>query len=288
MWIICALLAAVTAGVSVVLQKKGTVAGYVYRTSAVNSLAMLAAVLAVAICSGSTGQITEMTPACWGLTLLSGIVQTASWLFYFLAIKDANVSFLMVLDKTNIIVTMLLAWLLVGEHITGWMMLGTVLILLGTFLMSDLKGGAQGLLRRENRWVLWGVLSPALQAVANILAKLDTSPISPVLTTAIRLLIVAVLLCAVSRWQEGPLQTIAAIGRIRLVFLIAGGVVLGFSYALMYQAIADGIAAVVTPIVRSGFLVSTVLANIWLKERLNTRGWIGFAVVFAGVLLFLL
>ena len=56
----------------------------------------------------------------------------------------------------------------------------------------------------------------------------------------------------------------------------------------MYQAIADGIAAVVTPIVRSGFLVSTVLANIWLKERLNTRGWIGFAVVFAGVLLFLL
>lgn len=288
MWILYSLLSAGTSGVSVVLQKRGTVDGYTYRTSAVNSLAMLAAVLAVVIVSGYTGQLAAMTPACWALTVLSGIVQAGSWIAYFLAIKDANVSFLMVLDKANIIVTMVLARILVKETITCWMLLGTALILTGTALMGNMTGGLHGIFRRENRWILWGTLSPSLQAVANILAKLDTTPVSPVLTTAVRLLIVAVLLCSVSRYREGPLHTIRAIGRGRLAFLLTGGAILGISYILMYQAIADGIAAIVTPIVRSGFLVSTLLACIWLKERLTARGWIGFFVVFAGVLLFLL
>lgn len=288
MWVLLAVLSAVTSGISVVLQKKGAVACRIYQVSAVNSLAMLLTVLAIALLTGSVGQLPNMPLSCWLLTVASGLMQAASWLFYFLAIKDANVGFLMVLDKANIILTMVLAWLLVNESITGWMLAGALLIIGGTLLMSDMAGGFRSLFRKENRWILWGIFSPCLQAVSNILAKLDTAPVSPVLTTALRLLVVAVVLCAISRYREGPLRQISVIGIQPLAYLVAGGIVLGVSYILMYQAIADGIAAVVTPIVRSGFLVSTLLARFMLNERLTTRGWLGFAVVFAGVLLFIM
>lgn len=285
MWILCAVLSAVTAGLSVVLQKKGT-AGSVYQTSAVNSLAMLAAVVCLTAAKGSFSELTSVPVSSWILTITSGIVQAASWVFYFLALKDASVSFLMVLDKANIIVTLFLAWLILDESVTAHMLLGVAMILAGTVLMGEWKKDSGG---GNKRWILWGILSPSLQAITNILAKLDTAAVDSALMTTIRLLIVTVVLCGISWWKEGALLGVSVItGKSGLFCLVAGGLVLGLSYVLMYQGIADGSAAIVTVIVRSGFLVSTLLAVAWLKERLSARGWLGFTIVFAGVMLFLL
>lgn len=288
MWILLSVLSAVTAGISIVFQKKGTAVDAPYRLSVINSIAMLVVMALICFIGGGVHEVGQITVRCWLLTLLSGIIQAASWLTYFFALRDANVSFLMVLDKANILVTMLLAWLFVGEEITGLMLAGSGLIIAGSLVMGEFNGGIKSLLSRNNRWIFWGLVSPSLQGTANILVKLDNAPVSSSLTATVRTLVVTVLLYIAARKKEGALRELKGLSGRELFFLVSGGGILGVSYILMYEAIAAGIAAVVVPIVRTGFLVSTLLAVCWLGERLTRRGRLGFAVVCAGVALFLL
>lgn len=61
----------------------------------------------------------------------------------------------------------------------------------------------------------------------------------------------------------------------------------GISYIFMYRAIYDGINAVVTPIVKTNFLISTAAAFLFLHEKFSKRDAVGFLAVAIGVLLFL-
>lgn len=287
MWIILASLAALTSGVAVIFQKKGTYGKHVIQISAVHLSALFITVLLVTLLNGGLEQFFLVPARSWWLAVASGAAQAASWVAYFAAMKQANVSFLMVLDKTGVVVTMLLAAILLHEQITAIMVLGGVLILAGTFLMGDLCGDTARLFCGENRWILWGIVSPSMQALSNVLAKMDTAPVDTASTTTIRMFVVAVCLCLLSLIKEGSFRQIKELGKYRVVMLVVGGAVLGVSYLLMYKALSIGTASAVTAIVRANFLVTTVLAHIFLKERLSRRGVLGFVTVCFGVGLFL-
>lgn len=167
------------------------------------------------------------------------------------------------------------------------MLLGSVLILAGTTLMGDIKGAGR-LLGSGNRWILWGIVSPALQAVSNILAALDTAPVDTAVTTTIRMLVVTVCLCVLAAIREGSFRQLGQLGRRRIFMLVVGGVILGVSYLLMYKAYSMGKASTVTAIVRANFLVTTLLAGIVFHEHLSKKGVAGFIAVCAGVFLFLI
>lgn len=89
MWVLLAVLAAVTSGVSVIFQKKGTAGEKILQISALNSVAMLAVMLLVCVAGGGYTQLQAITWNCWLLTIASGVVQAASWLTYFMAMRDA-------------------------------------------------------------------------------------------------------------------------------------------------------------------------------------------------------
>ena len=50
----------------------------------------------------------------------------------------------------------------------------------------------------------------------------------------------------------------------------------------------DGINSVVTPIVKTNFLISTVAARVFLHEKIGKKGVLGFVAVSIGVLMFLI
>ena len=269
MYIVLSFLAAVTSGVAVIFQKKGTYGKNMIQISAVHLLALFVTVLCVTLLKGGAVQLVSVPSRSWFLAAVSGLVQAGSWVAYFFAMEKANVSFLMVLDKTGI------------------MLLGSVLILAGTALMGDIKGAGR-LLGSGNRWILWGIVSPALQAVSNILAALDTAPVDTAVTTTIRMLVVTVCLCVLAAIREGSFRQLGQLGRRRIFMLVVGGVILGVSYLLMYKAYSMGKASIVTAIVRANFLVTTLLAGIVFHEHLSKKGVAGFIAVCAGVFLFLI
>jgi transporter family protein len=49
---------------------------------------------------------------------LSGVTTAASWVFYYRAIKAGDVSTVALVDKGSVVVSLFLAWLVLGEKIT--------------------------------------------------------------------------------------------------------------------------------------------------------------------------
>lgn len=286
MWILQSFLSASFLGISVIFQKVGAGKDKTIQISAFSNTAAFAVMLVTAWISGSLNQIGALSGYSWLLTIASGVVQAFSWITYFAALRAADVNIVMAFDKVNIIVNMILAYYIIGEEITLLMAIGTILILIGTVFMTEIKKGEK-LFSQKNSWLLWAIISPALQAVSNILAKLDTSSIDTSLTTTLRMLIVVIFLWLLSLVKEG-LPIISEFTQKNYTYLALGGAMIGVSYLLMYRAIYLGVAIAVMPIVKSSIIISAILARIFLKERLSKRGTIGFLTVCAGVAMFVL
>ena len=287
MWIVLSLLAALFSGASVVIQKRG-MTGKTMQISAMSTSAGFCVMLLAVLVSGSINQLPAVSLYSWLLVAASGFIQAFSWITYFAALHDAKVNVMMALDKVNIVLAMILSYFILEETITGWMVLGCFLILAGSVVMADIRNCRENADPKNRIWIVWAVLSPSLQAVANVLTKLDTSEMNPDLTTALRTFVVITVLWIVSLIKEGKPDLRCMLYGEAGINLILGGAMVGISYIFMYRAIHDGINAVVTPIVKSNFLISTIAARILLKEKLGLRGILGFTAVFGGVLMFLL
>jgi transporter family protein len=67
---------------------------------------------------------------------LSAVTTTVSWIFYYKAIKDGRVSTVALIDKGSFLVAVLMAWLILGERVTGRVLLGSALILAGLIVVA--------------------------------------------------------------------------------------------------------------------------------------------------------
>jgi transporter family protein len=135
-WILCAFLSMFFAGVTAVLAKAGLSGitaelGIVVRTCLVFVLVWLFAALAV-----SPQDWHALTAHHWFWLGLSALTTTLSWIFYYLALKQGDVTTVALIDKGSILVTVLLAACFLKEHLTFRMMLGGLLVLSGMLVLA--------------------------------------------------------------------------------------------------------------------------------------------------------
>ena len=68
--------------------------------------------------------------------ILSGVATWLSWLFYFKALQIGNVNKVIVIDKLSIVFTIILASLFLKEVISLKIIIGVILIVAGTLIIS--------------------------------------------------------------------------------------------------------------------------------------------------------
>lgn len=68
--------------------------------------------------------------------VLSGVATGASWLCYYKALQLGPASKVAPVDKLSVVFAIILAAIFLGEHITAKVLLGGILILLGTVLVA--------------------------------------------------------------------------------------------------------------------------------------------------------
>ncbi len=68
--------------------------------------------------------------------VLSGVAGALSWLFYFLAIKNGNVSQVASIDKLSVVFAVILAVILFGEKISLMAAGGVALITVGALMVA--------------------------------------------------------------------------------------------------------------------------------------------------------
>ena len=85
--------------------------------------------------TGNQNEIIDISKKSWIFLILSGLATGASWLCYYKALQLGEASKVVPIDKLSIVITIILAFIFLGEQITLKTLIGCCLIVAGTFVM---------------------------------------------------------------------------------------------------------------------------------------------------------
>lgn len=89
--------------------------------------------------TGSAKTIGNLSGTTWLFLILSGLATGASWLCYFKALQLGDINKVVPIDKSSTVLTILFAFIFLGEQITAIKGIAIVLIAIGTFLIIEKK-----------------------------------------------------------------------------------------------------------------------------------------------------
>lgn len=284
MWLAFAFGSALFAGLTSILAKIGIQHTDSNVATALRTVVVLIFSWLMAAISGSLSQLSAIQPITLIFLILSGLSTGASWLFYFKALQKGNVNKVAVVDKSSIVLTILLSFIFFHEEITFGKLIGLVGIALGTYLMLEPKKEVSK--TEHSSWFLYAILSMIFASLTTILGKIGIHDIESNLGTAIRtsvVLVMAWLVVFVTKKQH----TLHEISRKELFFLALSGLATGASWLCYYKALQDGPASVVVPIDKLSILVTVAFSVVVLREKLSKKAVFGLGVLTIGTLMML-
>lgn len=134
-WVFYALLSAVFAALTSILAKLGIRNVDSYLATAIRTVIVVVMAWGIVFITGSKANIKDIDVKSWIFLISSGIATGLSWLFYFKAIQLGDVSKVAPVDKFSVVISMALAFLILGEAITLKTIIGGILITAGTFVL---------------------------------------------------------------------------------------------------------------------------------------------------------
>ena len=117
MWFILALLSAVFAAATSILAKIGINGVNSNLATALRTIVVLAMAWGMVFITGAQGGIGDISRKNWLFLILSGLATGASWLCYFRALQLGDVNKVTPVDKSSTVLTILLAFILLGEPV---------------------------------------------------------------------------------------------------------------------------------------------------------------------------
>lgn len=286
MWVAFACGSAFFAGITAILAKCGIRETDSTVATAIRTIVVLAFAGVMVAVVGSAGQIASIAPMTWAFLGLSGLATGASWLCYFKALQLGDVNKVVPIDKSSTVLTMLLAFLLLGEPLSWASVVAMALILAGTLMMIERKPAAPsaGAPSMGGFWLVFAVLSAVFASLTAILGKVGIEGVESNLGTAIRTIVVLVM-SWVMVGVTGKAGEVRAVPRRELAFICLSGLATGASWLCYYKALQDGLASVVVPIDKLSILVTIGFSRLVFDERLMARSGAGLAFIVAGTLL---
>jgi transporter family protein len=134
-WIGWAILAAVFAAATALCAKVGVAHVDSNLAAALRTSVVVVFTWGVALALGKHGEIRSLDRRTVFFLTLSGIATGLSWLCYFRALQLGPVARVAPLDKLSVPLVMLFAWVLLGEKLSGWELVGGLLITAGAIAM---------------------------------------------------------------------------------------------------------------------------------------------------------
>ena len=135
LWKIYALLAAVFAALTAILAKIGIEGIDSNLATGIRTVVILLLVWGIVFATVPLADIKSLTAKNWTFLILSGFATGLSWMFYFYAIQLGPVSRVAPIDKLSIALTIILAFVILGETVSWKVIAGGILIVAGTLFM---------------------------------------------------------------------------------------------------------------------------------------------------------
>jgi transporter family protein len=286
MWVMFAFGSALFAGLTSILAKSGIRRTDSTVATAVRTVVVLVFAWLMVFIVGSQTTLNNISAETMLFLVLSGLATGASWLFYFKALGLADVNKVVPIDKSSTVLTIILAFIILGEKFTLVKFAGMLLIAVGTYLMIQKKEtGEQH--KTANAWLVYALLSAVFASLTAILGKIGISGVESNLGTAIRTCVVLVMAWGMV-FITGKQSELRGIDKRELLFICLSGLATGGSWLCYYKALQEGQASVIVPIDKLSILVTVAFAYIVFKEKLTRKSFVGLLLITAGTLMMLL
>lgn len=282
MWIAFAFGSALFAGITSILAKIGIKNTDSTAATAVRTIIILIFSWLMVFITGAFGGISSISAKTLVFLILSGLATGGSWLCYFKALQIGDVNKVTPVDKSSTVLTMLLAFIILGEELNLLKIVCMILIGVGTYLMIVKKENTKKATGKG--WLFYAVLSAVFASLTSILGKIGISGVDSNLGTAIRTVVVlfmAWIMVFVTKKQS----ELKKIDGKSMAFICLSGLTTGLSWLCYYKALQDGQASIVVPIDKLSILVTVAFSYIVLKEKLTKKSLAGLAMITAGTLL---
>lgn len=287
MWILFAFGSALFAGITSVLAKCGIQKTDSTVATAIRTIVVLVFSWMMVFIVGSQTQILQISGKAWLFLILSGLATGASWLCYFKALQTGDINKVVPVDKSSVILTILLAFLFLGETVSVSKMAGMIFIGTGTFLMIEKKEAISEQKKNGSKWFFYAVGSAVFASLTSILGKVGITGVESNLGTAIRTGVVLVMAWGMV-YVTGRQHQIKEVSKRELIFIILSGIATGASWLCYYRALQDGPASVVVPIDKLSILVTIVFSYLVFGEKLSKKSFLGLVAIVVGTFIMMI
>jgi transporter family protein len=190
------------------------------------------------------------------------------------------------IDKYSTVLTMLLAFVFLGEGLTLVKIICMVFIAAGTYIMierKDISGATESAGTKKANWLVYALLAALFASLTAILGKIGITGIDSNLGTAIRTMVVLLMAWTIVFAQSGQ-KSIKTIKRKSWLFISLSGIATGASWLCFYSALQTGPASVVVPIDKLSMVITVAFGVIVFKEKLKIKALIGLLLIVAGTM----
>ena len=135
MWILFALLAAVFASLTAILAKIGIEGVNSNLATAIRTVVVMIMAWGIVFITGRQHEIPNINQKSWIFLILSGVATGLSWLFFYKALQNGDVSKVVPIDKLSIAVAILFSLIIFKEKLTKKALAGLLILVAGTLLL---------------------------------------------------------------------------------------------------------------------------------------------------------
>lgn len=139
MWLIYAILSSFFAGITAIFVKAGASGTDSNLLTALRTIVVLIFSWIMVFVVGSQGTIGEVSLKTLLFLCASGLTTGASWICYFHALQIGNVNVVVPIDKSSVVLTILLGVIFLHESMNVVKFVCVVAIAIGTYLMIEKK-----------------------------------------------------------------------------------------------------------------------------------------------------
>lgn len=286
-WLIYAILASLFGGVNAVLAKIGIKGVNSHLATAVRTIVIVIFSWAIVFIVGSHTMLSEVSGRSWFFLVASGLATGGSWLCFYYALKHGTVSNVSPLKKSSTVLTIILAFLVLGESVGLPQITGIVFITAGTVLMLKKKDGSKGKDEGGGNWLLFGLLAAVFASLRTILGAIGIADVEANLGNAIRVVVVLFASWGIV-FLTGKQSEFKKITKKSWLFLTLSGLATGASWLFFFRALQTGPTSVIVPIDKLSILLNIFFARLFLKEKQSPKRLLGLACLAIGTLVLVL
>lgn len=283
MYIVYAIISAIFSGLTSVFAKTGIKKIDSLIAIFIRTIIIFIFLIVVVIINGNISYIFRLNKEAYIIIIMSGLTNAILWLCYFRALSLSTISKVTPIDKTSIILTLLLSYLFFNEKITYIKLISIMIILLGTFLVvkKDTKK------EENNKWIIYAILTSIFTSLTTIISKIGLKNYDIYIIILLRISVVLFILF-IFIIIKSKYKNIKKLTKRNLLFIILSGISTAISWMFYYKSLKVGETTIVFSLEKLSIVVSISLSSIFLKDKINKKQLFGIILLLLGNLLIII